>query len=147
MSASGRRWGHPVRIPSSTAPGGQGVPPRLCFQSRARRSEHRDGLARATKRPHCRGHHPETVLLARKEWAESGMCGDWGPGRGQVGHLESKKLLPRLPGACLWRHQSPPVLLPELRRTPRRTRPPLPAAPPPRPRPRPRPQHLLEIFH
>lgn len=59
------------------------------------------------ERPHRRGHHPETVLLARKEWAESGMRGGWGPGRGQVGHLESKKLLQGLPGACLWGATSP----------------------------------------
>lgn len=57
------------------APEGQGVPPSLCFESGSRRPEHRDGLAGGNERPHRRGHHPETVLLARKEWAESGMRG------------------------------------------------------------------------
>ena len=106
MSAGGRRRGHPVHIPCSTAPGGQGVPPRLFSEpSASLRAQRR--ARRGNERPHCRGHHPETVLLARKEWAESGMRGGWGPGRGQVGHLESKKLLPRLPGACLWGATSP----------------------------------------
>ena len=115
MLASGRRRGHLLCIPCSTAPEGQGVPPSLCFESRSRSPEHRDGLARGNERP-----PPSRASPRNSPPAPQGVGRIWnawrlGARKRAGGTPRVQKASAALAGGLLvGRHQLPPVLLPEL---------------------------------